>query len=84
MALALGFVLGTMNGAFSLQETTGAATVDVEETRLAEGYSQDLDVNQDTLPDATLTLIAAENGIAEFKIEKGENACYQVENAVAV
>ena len=41
-------------------------------------------MNQDTLPDATLTLIAAENGIAEFKIEKGENACYQVENAVAV
>ena len=57
------------------QRLTSATILDLEKTELYEGYTTEIDVNNDALIDLTLTLVSAENGKAKFNLEKSKNAC---------
>ena len=59
----------------TFQDATGALVADLDKTELYEGFHQDIDVNQDAVPDTTLTLQYADNGKAAFSIKNAPNAC---------
>lgn len=60
----------------SLTDTTGAVIVSEESATLQEGYSQEVDINEDGLSDATMILLTADDGTASFQLEK-HSSCKQ-------
>ncbi len=69
------FILFTGTNTNSLQDITGASTKNLENMELHEGYSQQLDLNNDELADIRVTLNYADKGLATFKVEKLPSYC---------